>query len=258
METRKEIGKLLKHKQKEKIYDTIGNRNAVRVHDGLTEYKARKKGRTRKMNEVWKEYKNKNTKTEIRKPGKKEELNTMREISLFIAMSLDGYIADSRGGVDWLTGQKEDGEMIDTYSLFIRDVDTVLMGWNTYHQIVTELSPEQWIYEGLKTYVFTHSEHLSSDEICFTDREPEELLRELRQQAGKKIWVCGGANLVGQLREKGMIDEYYISVIPTLLGSGIRLFEEKSTEQRLELVSTQNYNGIVELVYKRRKDPNGV
>lgn len=75
----------------------------------MTKYKARKKER----------------------PGKIEELNTMREISLFIAMSLDGYIADSRGGVDWLTGQKEDGEMIDTYSLFIRDVDTVLMGWNT-------------------------------------------------------------------------------------------------------------------------------
>ena len=182
----------------------------------------------------------------------------MREISLFIAMSLDGYIADSRGSVDWLNGQTEDGEMIDTYSLFVRDVDTVVMGWNTYHQIVTELSPEQWVYEGMKTYVFTHSKHPSSEEICFTDREPEELLRELRQQAGKKIWVCGGANLVGQLREKGMIDEYYISVIPTLLGSGIRLFEEKSTEQRLELVSTQNYNGIVELVYKRRKDPNGV
>ena len=187
-----------------------------------------------------------------------EEWKHMREISLFIAMSLDGYIADSRGSVDWLNGQTEDGEMLDTYSLFVRDVDTVVMGWNTYHQIVTELSPEQWVYESMKTYVFTHSKHPSSEEICFTDREPEELLRELRQQAGKKIWVCGGANLVGQLREKGMIDEYYISVIPTLLGSGIRLFEEKSTEQRLELVSTQNYNGIVELVYKRRKDPNGV
>ncbi len=181
----------------------------------------------------------------------------MREISLFIAMSLDGYIADSRGGVDWLTGQKEDGEMIDTYSLFIRDVDTVLMGWNTYHQIVTELSPEQWIYEGLNTYVFTHSEHLSSDEICFTDRKPEELLEELRQQEGKKIWICGGANLVGQLTEKGLIDEYYISVIPTLLGSGIRLFEGKGGEQKLELVSTQNYNGIVDLVYKRRANSTG-
>lgn len=201
----------------------------------MTKYKARKKER----------------------PGKIEELNTMREISLFIAMSLDGYIADSRGGVDWLTGQKEDGEMIDTYSLFIRDVDTVLMGWNTYHQIVTELSPEQWIYEGLKTYVFTHSEHLSSDEICFTDREPEELLEELRQQEGKKIWICGGANLVGQLRGKGLIDEYYISVIPALLGDGIRLFKDKSTEQKLELVSTQNYNGIVDLVYKRRANSTG-
>ena len=63
VEIRKKIGKLLKQKQKEKIYDTIGNRNAVRVHDGLTEYKARKKGRARKMNEVWKEYKNRNTKT---------------------------------------------------------------------------------------------------------------------------------------------------------------------------------------------------
>lgn len=181
----------------------------------------------------------------------------MREISLFIAMSLDGYIADSRGGVDWLTGQKEDGEMIDTYSLFIRDVDTVLMGWNTYHQIVTELSPEQWIYEGLKTYVFTHSEHLSSDEICFTDRKPEELLEELRQQEGKKIWICGGANLVGQLTEKGLIDEYYISVIPTLLGSGIRLFEGKGGEQKLELVSTQNYNGIVDLVYIKKSEFHG-
>lgn len=192
------------------------------------------------------------------KTWKDEELNDMREISLFIAMSLDGYIADNCGGVDWLIGQQEDGEMIDTYSLFIRDVDTVLMGWNTYHQIVTELSPEQWIYEGLKTYVFTHSEHLSSEEICFTDREPEELLRELRQQEGKKIWICGGANLVGQLTEKGLIDEYYISVIPTLLGSGIRLFEGKGGEQKLELISTQNYNGIVDLVYKRRENSNGV
>lgn len=64
-EIRKEIGKLLKQKQKEKIYDTIGNRYAVRVRDSLTEYKALKKGRARKMNEVWKEYKGKegNTKT---------------------------------------------------------------------------------------------------------------------------------------------------------------------------------------------------
>ena len=70
----------------------------------------------------------------------------MRRVVLFIAMSLDGYIADSEGGVDWLKGQDENAENVDVYSDFVKDVDTVVMGWNTYHQIVTELSPSEWIY----------------------------------------------------------------------------------------------------------------
>ena len=69
----------------------------------------------------------------------------MRKISLFIAMSLDGYIADREGSVDWLRGQDNDGEDMDTYSKFAESIDTVIMGWNTYHQITTELSPEEWV-----------------------------------------------------------------------------------------------------------------
>ena len=80
----------------------------------------------------------------------------MRTVSLFIAMSLDGYIADSKGRVDWLQGQGNDEEQIDSYSEFIKEMDTALMGWNTYHQIVEELSPKQWIYNDLTTYVVTH------------------------------------------------------------------------------------------------------
>lgn len=52
----------------------------------------------------------------------------MRNISLFIAMSLDGYISDSKGGVDWLKGQGSDNENIDTYSEFVKNIDTILMG----------------------------------------------------------------------------------------------------------------------------------
>ena len=66
----------------------------------------------------------------------------MREVVLFIAMSLDGYIADEQGGVEWLRGQDPGAADPDSYADFIRDVDTVVMGWNTYHQIMTELSPE--------------------------------------------------------------------------------------------------------------------
>ena len=73
----------------------------------------------------------------------------MRRIILFIAMSLDGYIADEKGGVDWLSDiqTEENGE--NSYSHFIKEIDTVVTGWNTYHQIVTELSPGEWVYKGL-------------------------------------------------------------------------------------------------------------
>lgn len=166
-------------------------------------------------------------------------------------MSLDGYIADRNGGVDWLKGQSNEDTM-DTYSDFVKNIDTVLMGWNTYHQIVTELSPDRWVYENFTTYVFTHSKHTSSEQIRFTDDNPVELLQKLKKEEGKDIWVCGGANLVQQLLREDLIDQYYISVIPTLLGSGIRLFEKAGSEIQLRLIKTQTYNGITDLVYSRR------
>ena len=122
----------------------------------------------------------------------------MKKISLFIAMSLDGYIADDRGGVDWLVGQGDD-DNIDSYSEFVKDIDTVIMGWNTYDQIVTELSPNEWTYNDLTTYVITHRQKISSHRILFTDESPVKLLKKLRVENGKGIWICGGANLIRQL-----------------------------------------------------------
>ncbi len=71
----------------------------------------------------------------------------MRKVTLFIAMSLDGYIADYQGKVDWLEGQGDDKENTNSYSEFVKEVDTVVMGWNTYNQIVTELSPNEWMID---------------------------------------------------------------------------------------------------------------
>lgn len=176
----------------------------------------------------------------------------MRTVSLFIAMSLDGYIADSKGGVDWLQGQGKDEEQIDSYLEFIKEMDTVLMGWNTYHQIVEELSPKQWIYDDLTTYVVTHKNLASSEKIRFTDSNPAELIRSLKKEKGKGIWICGGANLISQLIKENCIDYYYITVIPTLLGSGIRLFEPREGEILLKLRYTRSYNGMTDLVYERR------
>lgn len=176
----------------------------------------------------------------------------MREITLFIAMSLDGYIADKNGGVSWLGGQGNDEENIDTYAAFVKEIDTILMGWNTYRQVVTELSPTKWVYEDFTTYVITHKKCRSSERVRFTSEKPATLLKQLKTETGKGIWICGGANLIKQLVDEDLIDRYHISVIPTILGDGIRLFGSAQKEIKLKLCRTQTYNGITDLIYLRR------
>lgn len=176
----------------------------------------------------------------------------MRKVILFIAMSLDGYITDQDGRVDWLEGQEQDGEMVDVYSEFAKSVDTVLMGWNTYNQIVMELSPEDWVYKGMTSYVFTHRNVESNEEIVFCKESPCVMVKKLKQEKGKNIWICGGAGVVEQLMGQKQIDEYYISVLPVLLGSGVRLFKNEYEKEKLRLIGTQSYNGIVDLHYVRR------
>lgn len=176
----------------------------------------------------------------------------MRKVSLFIAMSLDGFIADCNGNVDWLKGHDDDNNDIDTYSEFVKDIDTILMGWNTYHQIITDLSPNKWVYDDFTTFVITHKEHISSEKIRFVSTNPVNLIEKLKMENGKGIWICGGANIVQQLVNKDFIDCYYITVIPTLLGSGIRLFENVENQIELKLTDTKSNNGMVELIYVRR------
>lgn len=166
-------------------------------------------------------------------------------------MSLDGYIADKYGSVDWLIGDGSD-ENADTYPEFIRSVDTVVMGWNTYDQITTELSPNEWVYEQLTSYVITHRALPSTDNIKFVSEDPSEIVKRLKEENGKMIWICGGGNIIHPLMRDELIDEYYISVIPTILGSGIRLFGELTNEIKLKLVRSRVCNGIAELVYRRR------
>lgn len=176
----------------------------------------------------------------------------MRTVILYIAMSLDGYIADSRGQVDWLTGHNSQEETADSYSDFVRTVDTVVMGWNTYRQITEELSPDEWVYSDLTSYIITHRNLPAKDKITFVSDDPCKVIDRLKAQQGASIWVCGGGQIVQPLVARNLIDEYHIAIIPTLLGSGIRLFGENFGEIPLKLLRTQSSNGITELVYRRR------
>ncbi len=176
----------------------------------------------------------------------------MRKVTLYIAMSLDGYIADSSGNVDWLNGQDDDTETIDTYSNFINGIDTVVMGWKTYHQVATELSPDEWVYSALTSYIITHRELPSTENLKFVQEGPCNLIQRLKREPGRGIWICGGANIVHPLIKADLIDEYDISIIPTVLGDGVSLWGGTDGEMKLKLTRTQSSNGIMELVYVRR------
>lgn len=176
----------------------------------------------------------------------------MRNTVLYIAMSLDGYVADINGNVSWLSGDDSDPEAVGSYPDFYESIDTIIMGWRTYYQIKTELSPDEWPYKGKQSYVITHRESENQPGICFYHGELAELIKVLKKETGKNIWICGGAEIAQQLIKADLIDRFCFSVIPTILGSGVKLLPTLQSEEKLKLIKTESYNGIVDLVYERR------
>lgn len=176
----------------------------------------------------------------------------MRKAVLYIAMSLDGYIADENGGVGWLGGEDQEYAGDYGYADFTENIDTIVMGKKTWQQIVTELSPGEWVYQGMKTYVVTHHPLEDTEETAFICEPAAGLVRRLKAGTGKDIWICGGADLVNQLMEADEIDEYHITIMPVLLGNGIRLFEGKKGEVPLRLQKSRIENGVLDCVYVRR------
>ena len=129
----------------------------------------------------------------------------MRRTVLYISMSLDGCLARPDGDVSWLAGQDPDDPDPGTYPAFLSTVDTVVMGWTTYHQVVTQLSPGSWPYRGLDCYVLTHRPlPPQTEKIQAFSGPAHQLVEQLkREPAGRDIWICGGADTAAQLiREK--------------------------------------------------------
>ena len=176
----------------------------------------------------------------------------MGNIVLYLAMSVDGYIADEQGGVDWLGGDGSQPDAPGSYPSFYETVDAIVMGWSTYHQIVTQLSPNSWPYEGRPCYVVTHRQKENQEHISFWNGELTALVDKLNGAHQGNIWICGGASVAGQLLKEGRIDKLWLSIIPTVLGKGVRLFPELSQSLSLKLVETEHWNGIVDLVYETR------
>lgn len=170
-----------------------------------------------------------------------------KKIILYIAMSLDGYIADETGGVDWL---EEYANIEDTdYEEFYKTIDTVIMGRKTYDQV---LGFGEYPYLNVKSYVYSKIRTGADENVEFTQMPPVDLVKSLKQQSGKHAWLIGGADLIHDFIEDNLIDEYQITILPVILGKGISLFKTSNHILGLSLMSQEKSKDMITLIYRKK------
>ncbi len=172
----------------------------------------------------------------------------MGKISYYVAASLDGYIADADGGVDWLPQDESQDYGDYGYAQFYAGVDALAMGRRTYDQV---LSFGEWPYSGKSTYVFTsRPPDANPHEVQFVRDDPAEFARSVAAGYDGVVWLVGGGNLAERFRRAGLIDEYLVFVIPVILGAGIPLFDGDAPLTELSLIETAAHpDGVVMLRY---------
>lgn len=183
----------------------------------------------------------------------------MPEVILYIAASLDGYIARPDGAVDWLdeVAVQEDGADEDFgYEEFYAGIGTVLMGRVTYEQLLT--FDVDYPYPGTAGYVFSRTRAGHRDEnVEFVDGDDiPQFIAHLRTTSDKNIWLIGGGLLVQEFLRHNLIDRFIITVMPVILGEGIPMFPPPTPQINLELVETLSFpSGMAQFTYRRATQP---
>lgn len=168
--------------------------------------------------------------------------------SVFIATSLDGFIAREDGGLDFLSLVERAGEDYG-YADFFATVDALLIGRKTYE---TALGFPEWPYAGKRCFVLSHKDTVSQHGEQFFSGEPEALLDQLALSGAQRLYVDGGA-VIREFLRGDLLDDLTLSIVPVLLGKGISLFGPELKEEQLTLVSSKAFeSGLVQLHYVRK------
>lgn len=173
----------------------------------------------------------------------------MRRVVLYIATSLDGYIAKPDGGIEWLSIVDRSGEDYG-YHEFIQTVDTVVIGRKTFDKIHS--NGNGFPHKDKKCYVITRQDKAPENNIIYYKDNLADLILKLKSTPGKNIYCDGGAEIVNSLMKNDLIDDYIISIIPVFLGKGIRLFDDYRKKMDLKLINSKSYvSGLVQFHYRR-------
>ncbi|MCP1157127.1 MULTISPECIES: dihydrofolate reductase family protein [Bacillus] len=173
-----------------------------------------------------------------------------RNIVLFIAQSLDGYIATKEDSLEWLF--KVEGEGDNGYSEFYEEIDTIIMGKRTYDWIMKH-EKGQFPYKNKDCYVFSRSQLEDTADVKFVNEDIVDFANSLKKEEGKNIWVVGGGELLHTFLKEKLLDELFITIAPSIIGDGIPLFKSGDYQLDLKLKGTRTFNQFVEIHYTVKK-----
>lgn len=173
----------------------------------------------------------------------------MGRIILYIAQSIDGQIARKDGSVDWLNnyGNPQDYGMNE----FMSKIGTIVWGSKTYEQT---LGFGDWMFEPrITSYVMTKRNDLKlvNENTFLYSGSANDLATKIKAECDQDIWLMGGADIITQFQNEGLIDELRLFVIPEIIGEGIPLWNNIIHQNKAELQTAQAFaNGVVELRYE--------
>lgn len=171
-----------------------------------------------------------------------------RKTILYIAASIDGYIAQPNDDLSFLSIVDKEGEDYG-YVEFMRSIDTVILGRKTYDWVMNQVT--EFPHADMESYVITRTARPSAGKTHFYTGDLKALILDLKSKQGKHIFIDGGAEIVNELLNLKMIDEIILSIIPILVGNGKRLFKDGRPEQSFQLISAKAYDkGLIQLHYK--------
>ncbi len=172
----------------------------------------------------------------------------MGNVIVYIATSLDGFIARKDDDISWLDPFTAGGEDYG-YAEFIKNVGTAIMGARTWEQSL--LHPER-LLGGIKTFVITRRElplPPATDAVLWHGT-PADLVARIRKDSEKDIYVVGGGQVISQFIDEGLVDEIRLFIVPVLLKEGVPLFSRLQNEIHLRTAESVVYpGGIVKLRY---------
>lgn len=178
---------------------------------------------------------------------------TTSRFRYYVAASIDGFIADVDGGIDWLTRFDDVDGLAEHYGRFISGIGALAMGSRTYEWV--RASGQPWPYDGLPTWVFTsRTLPAMASDIRFVSGDVRPVADAMIEAAGgKDVWLVGGGALVAEFAAHGLLDAIHLGVIPVVLGAGAPLLPTRMPIELALEETTSFERGLMELRYAVRR-----